>query len=316
MTYKSPVPQKVFDRWTKLNPNYTIDFSMDADCIRFLTEHFGESVADLFRTIPKGMYKADLWRLCKLYIHGGIYADVDLVPHEPMVLDQLIDPKADFYSVLDIGNAAIFQAFMAAKPRSPLVLAFLSSFLINHPYNYPNGPTYDMKLCIQHMVDYQTCRPTTLKPIQPNEFIPIADIFIIVPIGSSNQQCKRIPLLYVNSEVTYSFELMPNPYVDRFQFVLDRDDKSLVITRLDESHGWGFNHFVKIRIVPTTVATAPAPVQTQPHKQAQTHTPNKSNVYLFKEQIGATGWVTSYVTHKGVKIMDSRDLEYHANGGW
>jgi len=53
------------------------------------------------------MYKADLWRLCKLYIHGGVYADVDLVPY--INIDNL-DKDITFYSCISDSNDGIFQA--------------------------------------------------------------------------------------------------------------------------------------------------------------------------------------------------------------
>ena len=35
----------------------------------------------IFNKLKRGAWKADLWRLCKLYINSGVYADVDLVPY-------------------------------------------------------------------------------------------------------------------------------------------------------------------------------------------------------------------------------------------
>ena len=81
MTYKNPVPGIVYKRWKHHNPSYNIELSLDAECILFLERYINKFVAALFNYIPIGMYKADLWRLCKLYINGGVYADVDLVPH-------------------------------------------------------------------------------------------------------------------------------------------------------------------------------------------------------------------------------------------
>ena len=60
MTYKKNIPDHVKKRW----------ISLDSDCIAFLEQYFNSYVARLFQTISKGMYKADLWRLCKLYIEG------------------------------------------------------------------------------------------------------------------------------------------------------------------------------------------------------------------------------------------------------
>ena len=39
MTYKKEVPKFVLDRWINLNPNYTIEFSLDDDCIKFLQDN-------------------------------------------------------------------------------------------------------------------------------------------------------------------------------------------------------------------------------------------------------------------------------------
>lgn len=150
MTYKKPVPTFVFERWRKLNPSYTIEFSLDEDCISFLRTHFNEYIVTLFKNIPVGMFKADLWRLCKLYVYGGSYADVDLIPHISL---ETLNKDITFYTCLSAHEKSIFQAFMIQNiPRSPLLLCFLLSFLHNRPYTKPNGPTYDMYRCLAYNV--------------------------------------------------------------------------------------------------------------------------------------------------------------------
>ena len=81
MTYKTIPPYYVFNRWKVLNPDYNIELSLDKQCYDFMKTHFNEYVANLFNKIPQGMHKADLWRLCKLFIHSGVYSDIDLVPY-------------------------------------------------------------------------------------------------------------------------------------------------------------------------------------------------------------------------------------------
>ena len=78
MTYKQDIPNKVRERWLEYNSNYNIDLSLDCDCERFLLDNFNNNIYNLFKSIDKGMYKADLWRYCKLYKNTGVYADVDL----------------------------------------------------------------------------------------------------------------------------------------------------------------------------------------------------------------------------------------------
>ena len=113
MTYKKAIPDLVGSRWKTLNKDYEIELSLDDDCIRFLETHFNSYIANLFKQIPIGMYKADLWRLCKLYVHGGVYADVDLIPY--LDIDKL-DVSASFYTCLSKNPGAVFQAFIISKP--------------------------------------------------------------------------------------------------------------------------------------------------------------------------------------------------------
>tara|TARA_B110000211_G_scaffold158151_1_gene179016 strand:+ start:7527 stop:7868 length:342 start_codon:yes stop_codon:yes gene_type:complete len=79
MTYKKNIPYKVKNRWIEYNDSYNIDFSLDKDCLDFLKNNF--NIYNLFNNINIGAFKADLWRLCKLYKNSGVYADVDLVPY-------------------------------------------------------------------------------------------------------------------------------------------------------------------------------------------------------------------------------------------
>ena len=143
LTYKQPLPPRVTGRWKNLYESYCVEFSDDDDCLSFLQESFPSYVATLFQNIPQGMFKADLWRLCKLYLHGGVYADVDLVPY--LNMDQELDTSISFTSCLSIVPKSIFQAFMVVtQPRNPLLLHFLVSFLRHKPYDVQNGPPYDM----------------------------------------------------------------------------------------------------------------------------------------------------------------------------
>lgn len=204
MTYKKNIPDHVKERWIKLNPNYTIDFSLDSDCISFLEQHFNSYVARLFQTIPKGMYKADLWRLCKLYIEGGVYADVDLVPY--VNIDSILEETtATFYSCKSIDSRSIFQAFMIVREKhSPLILAFLLSFLIVNPYKRHNGPTYDMYNCLS--------RAISSPRIESEKYYMFSSIPIEISIPWSSTNKVSIPLHYFPSDVHYTIKGETNLY--------------------------------------------------------------------------------------------------------
>jgi hypothetical protein len=286
MTYKKNVPDKVFDRWKKLNPDYNIDFSLDDECVNFLKNNFNDYIVNLFKVIKEGMYKADLWRLCKLYIHGGVYADVDLVPY--INIDSL-DKEVSFYSCISDINNSIFQAFIVnfSKPKNPLILHFILSYLLNNPYQYSLGPTFDMYNCIKYNLNNQNIKHDTKYNIN--------EIKINIFVGSSNMHTKIINLFYFPTDVSYTIKLVMknNPHSDRFDCRIENN--YLYVTRIDNTSdiGWAHPHSVDICI--------------------------KSNetIYLFKEKVLKKNVLTSaIVTHNNTKILDSRDPEYLNNKGW
>ena len=279
MTYKKPIPEKCINRWTQLNPNYKIDFSLDNECIQFLKENFNDYIADLFIKIPQGMHKADLWRLCKLYINSGIYADVDLVPY--LNIDEL-DKNITFYTCLSIQKESCFQAFIInfSQPKNPLIFIFLLSLLINNPFHInTNGPCYDMYKCLTYILN---------ENIISNKKYEVSQIKIKINIGQSRHNIKQINLYYFPEELKYTINLIPNSYKDSFKFEIK--NHILIVTRSDARTGWRHNHFIDICF------------------------DYKTSFYFFQEIIGKNdNWITSYVTLNNKKILDSRDLDYYNN---
>jgi hypothetical protein len=67
---------------------------------------------------------------------------------------------------------------------------------------------------------------------------------------------------------------------------------TLVVTRIDILEGWNAIFYVDILF---------------DHPQT---------VYLFEEIVPPSGMADAYVMSETDKILDSRDLQYHTNGGW
>jgi Glycosyltransferase sugar-binding region containing DXD motif len=86
------IPRNVFQTWhTKclppkmaicattlrtMNPEFTFHLYDDNDCRQFISQNFDQEVVDAYDALVPGAFKADLWRYCVLYIHGGIYLDI------------------------------------------------------------------------------------------------------------------------------------------------------------------------------------------------------------------------------------------------
>jgi hypothetical protein len=226
------------------------------------------------------MFKADLWRLCKLYVNGGVYADVDLVPH--LNLNSL-DKDVTFYSCMSIFQNSVFQAFIVNhKPKSGLIYLMILSFLLNKPQNNgPVGPTFDMYNVLQYNIG---------EPIQTLKKYPLNSVKLEIKFGSSPTNEKRMNLFYFPLE-NYDIQLKPNQYNDLFEFSIKNN--VLFVKRIDEDTGWGHDHSCDLIIKSQEV------------------------IYLFKEITGHNNnFSQSAVYNNDNKILDSRDMEYFHNGGW
>ena len=100
LTHKESVPDYVIQNWKKLNPNYTVKFYNDNDCLEFLKEEYPESYSLYYEYLSSqkgaGPIKADFWRVCILYKYGGVYVDADIEPIKP--IDYFLESNTSFLS--------------------------------------------------------------------------------------------------------------------------------------------------------------------------------------------------------------------------
>lgn len=327
MTYHSQLPPHVMTRWQELNPEYTIDFSTDAECISFLEKAFHRNIAELFKYIPRGMYKADLWRLCKLYIHGGVYADIDLVPFRS--IDDSVQSIGDgdgvsptFYSCLSLSSPSVFQAYMKhTRERSPLLLGFLVSFLVNKPYtNIDNGPTSDMYHFILYNVRHaaaaaresgvsktthtDTDTQTRVDALQSFTRYTLRQIRIPIYVTSFDEDI--IPLHYFPPDVKYHISISTdtrNEWVlaNQDAYKMTIQDHCLIVERPEcDGAGDGGDEGFIIDICIDL-----------PEDQPEV-------LYLFQECIRDPPRIsTCYIADcVGNNIMDCRDPKYLRDHGW
>jgi hypothetical protein len=146
----SLIPKKIYQSWKtkelsgkmatnvskvqKLNPEYEHVLYDDKDCREFLLQHFGQNYADAFDALIPGAFKCDFWRYAMLYVHGGIYMDIDMEPLVPF--REIIDPENEFVSIVDkkhlfTPKCNIYQAFLAAKPKHPIMYNSMIIALVN-----------------------------------------------------------------------------------------------------------------------------------------------------------------------------------------
>lgn len=117
------IPKNVIAKWKDLNPDYSIELFGDKECADFIETHFGKTPRLNFEKIPDGPIKADYWRTCILYVRGGIYVDVDIVPLKS--IDSIIKEETFSSPTLIIPGSGVFwktvnPCFIAVTPRNPI----------------------------------------------------------------------------------------------------------------------------------------------------------------------------------------------------
>ena len=63
--------------WFDQNPGLFYTLHDDQECDAFVATHYGGSVYDVYKGFPLNIMRADFWRYLVIYVHGGIYGDVD-----------------------------------------------------------------------------------------------------------------------------------------------------------------------------------------------------------------------------------------------
>jgi len=145
---KSKIQNKVYKNIKKYAPEYTQIIYDDEECIKFLhqfdvtfknikTSNF--NIVERFKSFKKGAHKADLFRYCYLYQHGGIYLDIKTELIKP--LKNIFTQDNTLYTVLSLVKHTIYQGIIAVYPRNHMIGCLVnhcifSSRLTKYPMDY------------------------------------------------------------------------------------------------------------------------------------------------------------------------------------
>ena len=122
-----PRMRKSVNKLIKNNPEFTHYLYDDDDCRKFIKNNFPSNVVNAFDKLIPGAYKADLWRYCVLYIHGGIYLDIKYCCVNNFKLIELTQ-KEHFVKDRQLnGINGIYQALMVHKPYSQVLHTCISN---------------------------------------------------------------------------------------------------------------------------------------------------------------------------------------------
>lgn len=149
-TWKTKEGNPQIDRlclsWIDMHPGFKYTLYDDTDVDRFIRTHFDERIYTTYKRILNGSLKADFFRYCVLYIHGGVYVDVDLCCVRSLTdgivsfdEDTLIS-ASDYQETdhqhpnQDYRRDVIFQGFLCAEPFHPFMQYMINymCFVMSH----------------------------------------------------------------------------------------------------------------------------------------------------------------------------------------
>ena len=134
---KSKIPDKVYKNIKEFAPDYQHLIFDDNECLDFLIKYYSENTISAFNKL-KGAHRADLFRYCYLYIHGGIYLDIktELLTSISNTINLNL-----VYTVLSFAQKkSIYQGLIASPPKNNLFLKLIEFIVnvthLNKPFDY------------------------------------------------------------------------------------------------------------------------------------------------------------------------------------
>lgn len=128
----------------QLNFNYF--YITNDDSYQYLLDNFDDTIAETFKSINIGAYKADFFRYCWIYKNGGIYADTDTICL--INLNEWLKDYEDIDIIItkDEPNPvkAFYQAFIYSKNPNNILFKVAIDMIVENVKEYKNGKEFGM----------------------------------------------------------------------------------------------------------------------------------------------------------------------------
>jgi len=154
-TYKTELNEEDHPNWSRFqnswkHSGWDYRYYPNNKAGMYLARNFPPQVKQAYDAIVPGAYKADLFRLCVLLLHGGLYVDIDILPH--LNPDIMIEADVGFAVPLDyipgaiVNNTAfLWNGFMAVSPGHPAI-ALAVETMVNAINNRHQGFDFDYRM--------------------------------------------------------------------------------------------------------------------------------------------------------------------------
>lgn len=236
------------------NPSYEYQFFDDASARKFIQQNANQilknegSMSDIIRAydlIIPGAIKADLFRYCYLYLHGGIYIDSkNSIFYD---IDDIISENDKFVLCRDDALYSIYNGFMIMEKENKKLLQVIKecveNILENKYLSDIHEPTGN-KLLFKHF-DVNLCKLTKDKNLiyYENNLIMDSKYLNYYNVNYDDFRINYVNRNYYYKNIIYAandyvFMFYNYNHVDEFM-IFNLKDNLFVIKRTDEETGWG-----------------------------------------------------------------------------
>jgi hypothetical protein len=96
----------------------------------FVLNEFGKDWYEIFISMPNNITRANLWTYMNMYINGGIYMDLDMLPL--LDINEWLKDDYDFIVWHDSSEEVLFSiAMFACSPKHPILKSVIDNILID-----------------------------------------------------------------------------------------------------------------------------------------------------------------------------------------
>jgi hypothetical protein len=155
-TWKESITTEKYPNWSRLAESFKhrsgweYRFYTDSEAADFISKHFPAEVREAYDVLLPGAYKADLFRYCVLLIHGGVYADTDIMLQSS--LEYAIPPDVGFMAPVALpglpvhNQMCLWNGFIAAAPGHPYLMQAIET-VVNQVRNRFTSLDIDASFC-------------------------------------------------------------------------------------------------------------------------------------------------------------------------
>jgi hypothetical protein len=124
--------------WQNLNPSWAYKYTSAKQRARHIKQ-FDSGILQYYNKCS-GVTQADMWKLCILYLYGGVYSDLDSLCTRSlteMIINSNI--KKSFVCIPKIGNNMVMTGSYAAAPKAKICKEIIYDLFIPKIKKYNSG---------------------------------------------------------------------------------------------------------------------------------------------------------------------------------